>query len=335
MAAIFDPECVCQPDTATCPRGLVGRLRELCSGRCPPERPCSADQVQRYRAQFARQAGVRLRSDLRPDCRYLGEPTGEVRECPACRGKVRLKVFACAHSSHAEGTTRTGCQTCPDYRVPPNPRAVRHLLYHVLPVAGNGTWQRNLDQLLARIGHFNGRRVMAISTRRGEQGPPLDPPDAVREYLQGHDVETFSRPNDPKLREVATWKALWARVPWTDDPYHSVFYAHAKGVTHPVNPGVTVHRWATLQYETCLDYLPLVDAALERFPIAGSFLRHYPLAGSTWHYSGAFFWVRLRDATSERVRMVPRTWCGNEAWPGQHWPVDQAATLFSEGGDGL
>lgn len=54
-------------------------------------------------------------------CRNFGEPTGETEACGSCRGKVRLKVFACA--VHPQGCTiakqvpgRKCCATCPDFQ---------------------------------------------------------------------------------------------------------------------------------------------------------------------------------------------------------------------------
>jgi hypothetical protein len=52
-------------------------------------------------------------------CRHLGPPTGELRECPTCLGRVRLKVLACAvyggclPSLKVEGLGC--CAGCPDY----------------------------------------------------------------------------------------------------------------------------------------------------------------------------------------------------------------------------
>src|SRR5260370_24113003 len=45
-------------------------------------------------------------------CSYLGEQVG-LRECPTCRGTVRVKVFACHHPRHRE-TTFSECAQCPD-----------------------------------------------------------------------------------------------------------------------------------------------------------------------------------------------------------------------------
>lgn len=51
-------------------------------------------------------------------CAHLGPETG-LRECVTCGGKVRLKVFACAHPTHSE-TTLDECAVCPDHaEIPP------------------------------------------------------------------------------------------------------------------------------------------------------------------------------------------------------------------------
>lgn len=46
-------------------------------------------------------------------CWYLGELMG-LRQCPSCRGKVRVKVFDCDHADH-ESTTIRDCIRCADY----------------------------------------------------------------------------------------------------------------------------------------------------------------------------------------------------------------------------
>jgi hypothetical protein len=46
-------------------------------------------------------------------CFFLGECTGE-RECPSCRGRVRVKTFACRHPYHDDVTLKE-CQHCGDF----------------------------------------------------------------------------------------------------------------------------------------------------------------------------------------------------------------------------
>jgi hypothetical protein len=217
----------------------------------------------------------------------------------------------------------------------------RHLLYHLLPVSGNGIWQRNLDQLRWRLPLFNGKRVVAIGTgtatdhvtHRGTLH--LDPPDMVREYLAGTGCEFLEFDNDPNLREVVSWGPLWESL----KPYASTsdvaFYAHTKGVTRPVNPGVTVHEWARVMYSACLDYWPEVEEQLRRFPIVGPFKKSghgFQGSRSAWHYSGAFFWARVGEAFAHgRYKQIDRLWFGAEAWPGIHFHPDAGGCLFHAG----
>jgi len=214
----------------------------------------------------------------------------------------------------------------------------RHLLYHVLPVRGNGVWQRNLDQLRWRFPLFDGKKVVAIGvgsatdnvTHRGTLH--LDPPDMVREYLDGAGCEFLEFANDPERREVASWAPLWESL---EDaaPSDVAFYAHAKGVTRPVNPGVTVHEWARVMYSGNLDFWPEVEASISRHPITGMFKKvGHGFAGSrsAWHYSGSFFWIRVGEALS-RYRQIDASWFGNEAWPGLHFHPDAAGCLFHAG----
>ncbi len=251
-------------------------------------------------------------------------------ECDAGRGQCRPGVE---------------CQTCTGYvaddphaddppPAPPGPPR-RHLLHHVLPVARNGVWQRNADQIIARMGLFTGRRVVAVATATPATAKELDPPDAVREYYARHAVEVVEVPNNPTLREVATWPALWDRLREFADTDDAVFYSHAKGVTRPVNPGVTCHPWARMLYASLLDHWPAVEAQLKLWPIAGSFKKvghGFQGSRSSWHYSGSFFWIRAREAfKADRVRRIDRRWWGNESWPGCHFPPEHAGVLFHEG----
>ena len=51
------------------------------------------------------------------DCLFLGPPTGQTKDCPSCKGTVRLKVFRCSHPEHGTVTSKD-CAVCPDYRRP-------------------------------------------------------------------------------------------------------------------------------------------------------------------------------------------------------------------------
>lgn len=289
-------------------------------------------------------------------CRHLGE---EVRrqQCGTCRGVVQLKVFACAvHGECTLGKPAPGvkgcCEGCRE-RAPTDPfcgvEPVRNLLMHIMPVAGNGVWQRNVAAVRQRWGLFNGRKIVAVCTNGVRFPRPrhptqdwqrrhprtlgrLDSPDEVRDAFGGRTVEFIEVPNDAGLREVRTFPELFGRLE-NQNPCSVTFYCHAKGVTKPVNPGVAVHPWTDILYETCLNYWPLVHRLLMERPLAGSCKkvgRGFD-SESNFHYSGSFFWFRDRDVFARDWRRIDRTWWGIEAWPGLHFPVEDAGVLFHEG----
>jgi hypothetical protein len=113
----------------------------------------------------------------------------------------------------------------------------------------------------------------------------------------------------------------------------AVYWGHAKGVTHPVNAGVSVHRWARLLFCANLDYWPVVAGLLNRFPVAGALKKvGYGFQGSpsTWHYSGGEYWVR-NDVCGELWKRIDKVWWGTESWPGVHWQEQQAGCIFHQG----
>lgn len=202
---------------------------------------------------------------------------------------------------------------------------VRNLIYHVAPIAGNGVWRLNVEQLLRRIGLFNGQRIVSISTAK-----EFDEPDEVKAAFRGQVTEFLAVPNSRQLGEVATFPAMLQRVASMADN-EITFYGHAKGVSRPTNDRVTVHDWARIQYETCLDYMPLVEDLLLRHPVAGSFKKigsYFGNSRGSWHYSGTFYWLRNSQVFSRRWRKMARIWGGVECWPGMQFSIDEAATIF-------
>jgi hypothetical protein len=269
-------------------------------------------------------------------CIHLGEPTGETALCRSCRGGrgTRLKIRACAvHERCTPDPIRpveglACCGGCPDFKpgIPYGRPVVRNLLYHVGPFRGNGIWQRNIEQLQKRMHLFNGRRVVAIVT-----GPRFDPPEKVQAAF-GSDIHDYViLPNSEELREVATFLPLMERIHSTAR-HETTFYAHTKGVTRPVNDGVSIHRWAEIMYETCLDYWPLVERALLSAPLAGSFKKTgwmFSGSRSAWHYSGTFYWLRSCMVFDRpHWRHLDQQWWGTESWPGLLCRADEAACLF-------
>lgn len=249
---------------------------------------------------------------------------------------TRLKLFQCdVHGKCTEARKVEGfgcCKGCEQKEFKKlltitNP--VRHLLYHILPISGNGVWQRNVGQILRRIKLFNGHRVVAICT-----GPRLDPPDHVKDQFAGHVHEFIEVPNNPGLREVATFEKLFERVESVNDQ-HFTFYGHAKGVTRPSSH--PAHPWADLLHQVNLDHWPLVEQQLREFPVTGAFKKfgrgwREKDSNSDWHYSGSFFWFRNQDLFSQPDwRKIDQFWSGIEPYISQHFKSKDGGSLFHEG----
>lgn len=215
---------------------------------------------------------------------------------------------------------------------PPAAPARRHCLMHVLPVAGNGVWQRSLAQVAARWGLFTGRVVLAVCTGEA-RGKPLDPPAAVRRVAPWADV--IEVPNDPARREVATWGPLWDRLAPHLGAADSVLYCHTKGATRSVDPGNSCHWWGSLMWSVVLDHWPLVESQLKAHPVTGPFLKvgyGFGRHAGRFHYSGTFFWTRAADFLARRRKVLPPgEWWGVEAWPGVAYDVAEAGCLFHRG----
>jgi hypothetical protein len=261
--------------------------------------------------------------------------------CRSCGGGTRkLKLYACGVHERCtlDGSSPgvASCATCKDRVEPAAVQAVfppittRNLLAHVYPVAGNGVWQRNVRQLVRRIGLFNGRRVVAIMLDAA-----IDPPAKVRAEFAGcGDVEFIELRNDAQLREVASFLPLFESVESTD-PTQATLYIQAKGVTRPADH--TSHLWTEILYETHLDYWGFVERLLRQFPIAGAFKKlgagwSAEQTQSDWHYSGSWLWFRNDQLFSKPDwRTIDQFWSGIEPYPSLHFRPHEAGELFMSG----
>jgi len=277
-------------------------------------------------------------------CRHLGVATGEMKDCTNCTNSPRLKLFACGvHGSCTLGKRVEGtacCLDCPDYAPAPPPRdmaTIRHLLYFVYPHKANGgrVWRWNIAKLKRRMSLFNGRRIIGIAVDGS-----TDSAEAVKTALAGCGCEFIETPNDPKLKEVALFPDLLARLSDCTGPEHAFFYGHAKGVdsrrwTAKRGWKYAVRLWTEAMYDACLDHWPLVRRLLQDYPVAGPFLRsgyRFPEAPDparcTWHYSGSFRWHRCADLFARDWRRVQAYWCGAEMQPGELFRRDEAACIL-------
>jgi hypothetical protein len=289
-----------------------------------PRNPDACDFCRRMDAK------IRAKPTQAPaaECVYRGTPA------PPPPGKdVRKRWVLCDSPADPKplGSVVCGCEgcgpACSSYRtadrdLPPVLR--RNLLFHLYPLRGR--WHRHAERLRRYAPLFNGRRLVAVA-----ESSHADPVEAVRDALPGYDV--LAVPNDPALREVATFDVLFGSL--TPAPDEVTLYAQGKGVTYGFDPVMT--RWAELLWETHAEYWPVVEDLLRRFPVAGSFLKvghGWPAyeSSSDWHYSGSWFWFRNWELLGRPdSRRIDRVWSGIEPYPSLHYRPHEAGVIFFRG----
>jgi len=236
-----------------------------------------------------------------------------------------------------------------------------NLIYHVAPFVASGgrqppvsIWRANLRQLARRWHIFNGRRVIAIAT-----GDGLEPPEEVERELElriadcgsrmGSDTQFPRVPNDPALREAASFPQLLAAVaelPFAErKETEATFYAHAKGVA-TIGDAEGVMYWRNLMYHALLDDPERIKDALTRYAVVGTHRKTravvYPdgVTNSAWHFAGSFFWFRTASGgrqppvcpaavPGKQGADAPRSpsgW-GVEAWPAANFALDESCCL--------
>lgn len=202
-----------------------------------------------------------------------------------------------------------------------NPGSKRHLLYHIWPKSGNGTWQWNVEQLLKRIDQFDGVRSIGIVTSND-----ADSPQIVQKMFDGHRIDNWLiLQNDPSKAESVTFKRLLLTV---EHEPGITFYGHAKGVKYP--DGGT-RDWANAMYRLCLDEPEWIDEELKCHVAAGAFLQPEFWSDSTrygWYFSGTFFWIKNQDIFSlPNWSEIRATYHGSELWIGELISRKQAVDL--------
>jgi hypothetical protein len=202
----------------------------------------------------------------------------------------------------------------------------RNLLYHIWPTRGS-MWTWNLDQLKDRLDMFNGRRIVGIV-----HDDRSEPPERVKEYLDGHGFEFVINRNDDR-GEAISFPPMMERIASTD-PNEITFYGHAKGVKYEPDVPAPVKRWSEVQYRVALDDWSTVHTHLERFAMTGpfrmlgQFRAHRYLA--SWHYSGTYFWFRNAHVFSRSPLRIPQFYGGVETWPGMLFDQAETGCLFMD-----
>lgn len=210
---------------------------------------------------------------------------------------------------------------------------IRHLLFHMMPLADGQEWcwKKHVRQICEGIKQFNGQKIITIATPGPRDTIRYScPDDVVKEFDKygSFDINFLILQNKRTLREVVSFVPMLTKVQSTD-PQQAVFYGHCKGITHPADS--MCHVWSDAMYETVYNNWPQVQIALERYGIAGSFKSYgqFNTRGNhRWHYSGTFFWFRSASVFVRNWSKVDGSFYGVESWPGLLFRPHEAACLF-------
>ena len=222
--------------------------------------------------------------------------------------------------------TKCGCAAqglvCPIHKW-----TTRHLHYYIWPTIQHDAWRWNCQELIKRAALFNGKKVVAVALGHGAWSLP----DVKKELAPLGDVKYIPVMNSMRTWESSPWLAQWHHFK-DMGPHDYVFRAHAKGVSKPAHMESS-KMWATMMYESCLDYWPLAERELRTHPVAGSFKRRGVIApGANVFFAGSFYWCRAKEGY-ERHRANQMNWVSVESWVGHAFRDDECGELFQDGID--
>lgn len=245
-----------------------------------------------------------------------------LRQLKTATGKCPLGKWEHYMAAYPRGMISTW--TWPSVRV-------LNLLYHVCPLKGNDVWRANVRQLAKRLRIFNGRKVVAVVT-----GDKLHGPQVVRDEFHDPTIEYLEIPNDPQLREVATFLPLLESVA-SENPDEASFYAHTKG-NSTRDDALGAEMWRNAMYHHLLDGVNTCRDLLLTHPCVGTHKMVWPentppypsrLKHGNWMFAGTFFWFRHQDIYGHpQWREIPADRYGAEAWLSGLFDASQAATVF-------
>lgn len=204
----------------------------------------------------------------------------------------------------------------------------RNLIMHVWPTL-NGAWKWNIDQLIQRRDVFTGSVTIGVA-----ESPGVASADEVREYASPLGAEVFSVPNNPRIREGATFQRLLQSV--KDDTDGVTFFCHSKGARHGESfgsDGSTLIPWTETMYRTCLDDIHGIVGQLKNSAMTGPFRRfgNFKTPGNNrWHYSGAFYWFRNADVFDRNWQKMDMFFFAVESWPGLLFRAEEVACCFHD-----
>jgi hypothetical protein len=197
------------------------------------------------------------------------------------------------------------------------------LLFHCWPHSEG--WKKHVDYLKPLDGVFD-RKIMGVATDKN-----LNKFDEVRSAF-GDSWEYIEVENNPKLREVATYRPMFDMA-YSKGENDVTFCAHGKGAQDHTAESLQIKWWTEAMYATVLYNWKNVLLEMEKgYSIVGSFRRfggHFKTRYS-WHYSGTFYAFRNQRAFQNGIPQIDNQWWGTESWPGNHFCKEESSCIFAD-----
>lgn len=212
----------------------------------------------------------------------------------------------------------------------------RNLIYHVCPIAHNGEWQANIQELLPHIDQFNGRRIVAVATAPPGHSLELEPAETVKREFRGCKCEWLIVPNDVERRECVSFQRMLEMIRSTRSN-EATFFGHTKGVISD-GPIQGCRRWRNMMYRVLLGRREQVAQGLRTHSAVGTakithLVKEWSFPTVTlpvqWIFAGTFFWFRHDDilGRSEAWNLLPDRYAV-EGWLGNFLDPRDALSLF-------
>jgi len=188
----------------------------------------------------------------------------------------------------------------------------RNLIYYIYYPGHITEYHRINIALLRRYWSvFDGEKILVI-TRDREPGEgeltslsfadSIMRPD-IEEILNVHDlpganiIHGFNDPDEWEAAHFVSSLEYMSEYRFADG---LTFYAHCKGVSRPVSPGLTT--WIEYLYKENLENPPSLENHLFS-GICGKLLACMPYVPEDFHYSGSFYWFRHQEVMKKVTKM--------------------------------
>lgn len=256
--------------------------------------------------------------------------------CAACPEYENGKCKKCGCFTNLKASWQS--EKCPI-----NKWGKRHLLYYIWPLKANHlVWKWNVNQLLQRIGLFNGRKIIVVATEGSESKLETNTLEEIQKEF-GNEAKDITwleiSAKQHELGEMAGWNYLWEELQKTSNLSlleDVVFYAHAKGMSYGWNDKDTngriwvIRTWTRLMYENCLDYWRETQEKLSKGYLAiSAFKNHIAQNKYQWHFAGSFFWVNAGIGINN-YKLAPKNYYGSENWVGEAIPKEVSTIICDD-----